>query len=223
MARSASELEALAGELFSGQLADEVKAHIRQADALRTLAPPRPGEFRPESIATGRFGDALYESLGVGAFTGRPVVEWNGFDHENDRPTFIFRPDPARPFRYVTSKGRVIEPRIMDTDGGTIPLALHGLSKFAPWGYAPAYIIHDWLFVAHKCNLAPDNDVTFEEQASLLAEAIKTLVVEGYQTVDGERRHFQKAEDTLYLIYLAVGSRIARGMWDNLSNVVCRT
>lgn len=225
MARTAHALADFADQLFSPELADAVKAEMREDVARRSLPShfPVSSEVQPKSIATGYLGDALYDHLGSGVFSGRPIVEWNGYDFANDRPTFVLRQNPASPFRYTTAKGRVIEPRLMDTDGGTIPLALHGVAKFSPWGYGPAYIIHDWLFVAHKCGLAPDNDISFEELADILGEAIKALTVSGYETCDGARRFFPKAEDTLYLIHKAVGSRIARGMWDDFANVVCRT
>ena len=222
MTRTADELALLADEMFSDDLARELKLRIAEARRAGTPSEPDPGDIHPKGIATGYLGDELYERLGVGSFSGRLVVEWNGFDFENDRPTFIFRPDPAAPFRYTTSSGRVFEPRLMDTDGGTIPLILHGIKKFSPWGYAPAYVIHDWLFVAHKCGVTPDNDVSFAQSADILGEAIKTLMVVGHADYDGTTKVFPKAEDTLYLIHLAVGSSIAKRMWDNTGNVVCR-
>jgi hypothetical protein len=222
MTRTADELAHLADKMFSDGLARELKAQIAQAECARKAMEPPPGGVHSKGIATGYLGDALYDQLGVGSFSGRLLVEWNGFDFENDRPTFIFRPEPAAPFRYTTSSGRVFEPRLMDTDGGTIPLVLHGIKKFAPWGYAPAYVIHDWLFVAHKCNVTPDNDVSFAQSVDILGEAIKTLMVSGHIDYDGTVKVFPKAEDTLYLIHMAVGSSIAKGMWDHLGNVVCR-
>lgn len=222
MTRTADELANLAEEMFSADLAHELKKQIAQAERTRHATPPSLDDFHTKGIATGYLGDELYEKLGVGSFSGRLVVEWNGFDFENDRPTFIFKPDPAAPFRYTASDGRAFEPCLMDTDGGTIPLILHGIKKFAPWGYAPAYVIHDWLFVAHKCNVTPDNDVSFERSADILAEAIKTLMVVGHVDYDGTTKVFPKAEDTLYLIHLAVSSLIAKRMWDDTDNVICR-
>lgn len=224
MPRTPEGLGRLADELFAPELAEEVKSRVDAASAalLPPHGPARHGHPQVESIATAFLGDALYEHLGAGTFSGRPIVEWNGYDLVARRPTFVLRPNPEAPFRYTTAAGRVIEPRLMDTDGGTIPLALHGIGKFSPWGYAPAYIIHDWLFVAHKCALPPDDDITFEQSADILGEAIKTLTVSGYATVDGAKRFFPKDEDTLYLIHTAVGSSIARRMWDDLVSAVCR-
>ncbi len=188
MTRTAGELTNLADEMFSDDLARELKVQIGQAARAREATNPSSDDIHTKGIATGYLGDELYERLGVGSFSGRLVVEWNGFDFENDRPTFIFKPDPTAPFRYTASSGRVFEPRLMDTDGGTIPLVLHGIKKFAPWGYAPAYVIHDWLFVAHKCDVMPDNEVSFAQSADILGEAIKTLMVVGHI---GLRRHNQ--------------------------------
>lgn len=32
----------------------------------------------------------------------------------------------------------------MFTDGGSIPVQF-GLKNYSPWGYGPAFIVHDWL------------------------------------------------------------------------------
>ena len=222
MARTAGGLAHLADEMFSEDLAQELKSRIARENAIRGAAEPVPGDVHTKGFKTLFLGDELYDGLGVGSFSGRLVVEWNRFDFDNNRPTFVYRPDPDAPFRYTASNGRVFEPRLMDTDGGTIPLILHSLGKFAPWGYAPAYVIHDWLFVAHKCNVAPDNDISFPQSADILGEAIKTLMEVGHTDFDGSTKVFPKDEDTLYLIHLGVGSSIAQGTWDNTGSVVCR-
>ena len=55
-----------------------------------------------------------------------------------------------------------------------------------------------------------------------MAEAIKTLMEVGFENQDGEIKKFPKSEDTLYLMYLAVSSSIARDAWDNPDTIRCR-
>jgi V8-like Glu-specific endopeptidase len=202
-------------DLFPRELADEVAAQI-QTEANEEQ------QTTNKSAATFYLADKFYETLRTGMYSGVPTVKWNGFDHINDRPRFIFEPQANQQFSYKTSNGKLIVPKLMDTDGGTSPLALHPLPKFSPWGYAPAYIIHDWVFVSHKCAIPPDNDVEFQESALIIAEAIKTLMEIGYSDYDGNKEKFPKAEDTLYLIYRAVNTPYAKKMWNNLSTVKCR-
>src|SRR5215204_4459054 len=71
-----------------------------------------------------------------GVLTGKLTVEWI---REN---FFIYRPDSKDPLTFVTTDGRRITPRLMYTDGGSIPPILQPIPGFSPWGYAPAYIIH---------------------------------------------------------------------------------
>ncbi|MHA3115269.1 DUF1353 domain-containing protein [Acinetobacter sp. ANC 4635] len=169
----------------------------------------------PYSLFTVFLSDNFYADLGVGRFTGRLMVCWNGMDE------FVFIPDNSHPFSYTSSDGRTITPKLMYTDGGSIPRVLRGLSKFSSWGYAPAFIIHDWLFAAHKCKYAPDTDWDLQSSALILAEAIKTLMEVGYENYEGHQVKLEKGEDTLYLIYLAVKSFIAQDIWDDKKSISC--
>ncbi len=209
------ELVSHASTMFAPELADQIQEQI-QKDVVRKLSEIGPGE---RSIATLFLGDIFYKQLGTGLFVGAPSITWNGYDRKNSRPTFLFQPDN---FTYVTSSGRQIVPGVMDTDGGSIPKLLHSIGNFTPWTYAPAYIVHDWLFVAHKCGFSPDNDIQFESSALILAESLKTLMEIGFRTEDESMQIFSKAEDTVYLIYQAVRSPIARRIWDDQEDVNCR-
>jgi hypothetical protein len=80
-----------------------------------------------------------------GMLTGKLIVQWAG---ENQ---FIYLPDPDDPLTFVTSDQRRIVPQRMYTDGGSVPTVFWALPGFSPWGYGPAYIIHDWLFEQHHC------------------------------------------------------------------------
>lgn len=211
------ELQASASHMFSDALSAEIQAKIERDATEAAPAARTRGGITPESAATLFLGDRLYKKLGQGKFSGRLALVWNGMD------SFIFVPDPSFPFTYTTSGGRVIKPRVMETDGGSIPRILRGLKKFSSWGYAPAFIIHDWLFVAKKCQAAPDNDWEFAETAGVMAEAMKTLMEAGYQSYRGETFKLEKAEDTLYLMYQAVSSSIAQNLWDDDTSVQCLT
>lgn len=202
-------------ELLEPSLAAEVIAKIK-AENMQN-APAAPDDFGPqlESIATLGLADAFYASLKTGKIEGAPIVTWNGPD------TFIFQQDAKHPFRYTTSSGRVITPGLMETDGGSVPRALRGLMRFSSWGYAPAFIVHDWIFCAKKCAIAPDNDFTLDRAGLVMAEIIKTLMDVGYTNFDGAMTKLEKAEDTLYVQYQAVVSIFARRVWDDPTSVRC--
>jgi hypothetical protein len=142
-------------------------------------------------------------------------VTWNYID------LFIFRPDAKAPFQYKRANGRTITPRLMETDGGSTPQILRGMRKFSSWGYAPAFIVHDWLFTAKKCDYAPDNVFAFEETAMIMAEIMKTLTEVGYTDYQGNVVKLPKLEDTIYLMYLGVVSSVARKVWDDNTLVHC--
>ena len=141
-----------------------------------------------------------YQNASIGKFTGSLDVRWIKPDR------FIYVPNNADPFRFVTGAKRAIVPAIMYTDGGSIPRLFWNVPGYSPWGYAPAYIIHDWLFVAHHCKDPGYSDVTFEQSATILAEGIKTLMEDGTAPKDAV---------TFEAVYSAVGSPIAKQIWDS--------
>jgi len=127
-----------------------------------------------------------YLEAGIGRIN-RPIdVVWVGSDK------FIYVPGAkGRNFGFETAKtGRIIEPGLMYTDGGSIPRFAQVFKPFSSWGYAPAYIVHDWIFYGHYCErdsgsrTAPYEDgkrfadvrgIDFHESAVILAEVIKTI------------------------------------------------
>jgi hypothetical protein len=72
----------------------------------------------------------------------------------------------------------------MYTDGGSIPRFLWGVKGYSPWSYAPAYIVHDWLFEAHHCGYTPDNRYSFEDSVAVLAEGLKAVMEQNLEVRD---------------------------------------
>lgn len=147
-----------------------------------------------------------YETTGTGSLSGNLFVMWVGEDK------FVFAPDPASPLTYQNA-GRKIRPGIMYTDGGSIPKLAQPLGGFSPWGYAPGYMIHDWIFVGHHCVVDGKNDgrfndvkdIEFHESATILAEVIKTLI---------ETKQVPAHDLAFPAISNAVDSFVARTLWD---------
>ncbi|MGD9864376.1 MAG: hypothetical protein AB7S99_14300 [Pseudodonghicola sp.] len=136
-------------------------------------------------------GHVDYDATPAGEFRGSLFVMWVGEGGKAGDGRFVYVPNPRDPLRLVRggdapSPG-VIQPEMIYTDGGSIPRAGQLFNGFAPWGYAPAYMIHDWLFVARHCltDGAPTRaereiaDMEFHESAEIIAEAIKALIASG--------------------------------------------
>ena len=141
-----------------------------------------------------------YNETGKGQFEGVVEVRWL----EPDR--FLFVPNRDNPLRFTSADGtRVFEPQPMYTDGGSIPRIFWSIPGYSPWGFGPAYIIHDWLFDAHHCNLQGYEDITFEDSARLMGETIKTLM---------ETDRVPKDEALFANVVGAVGTPIAKRLWD---------
>jgi hypothetical protein len=91
----------------------------------------------------------------AGQFKGTAFVMWAGEGNGSGDGNFLFVPDPRDPLIFTRadpqSLGGVIQPGLMYTDGGSIPKIAQVFNGFSPWGYAPGYMIHDWLFVGRHC------------------------------------------------------------------------
>ncbi|WP_171211814.1 MULTISPECIES: hypothetical protein [unclassified Ruegeria] len=137
-----------------------------------------------------------YDDIAAGEIKGSLTLLWvDETQRGSGDGTFVFVPnkDPLRMERHdPRATVPEIRPQIMYTDGGSIPKAAQALKGFSPWGYAPAYMLHDWLFVARKC--LNDNDataeeqkmesVTFKESVRIAVEAIKGLEDKGTVTAN---------------------------------------
>lgn len=136
-----------------------------------------------------------YADFKPGRFEGEPTLVWVKPD--------IFRLEPNMPpFRFVRGNGEVVEPGRMFTDGGSIPRALWFVKDLSPWSYAPAFLIHDWLF---DCHHTGTTDKGFEEVRDIMMEGVRTLMDSGL--CEANRLVFE-------LIYSGIDSFIARRIWD---------
>jgi hypothetical protein len=140
-----------------------------------------------------------YQTTPSARYSGAVDVRWVKNDY------FQFLPNKDDPFTLTRADGRVIRPGPMFTDGGSIPQFLWGVPGYSPWGYAPAYIIHDWVFESKHCGYAPDNSFTFQESVQLMAEGLKAIM----EVTPEVRNYF--VFDT---VVAAVGSPIAERLWE---------
>lgn len=133
-------------------------------------------------------GQVDYDAAPEGKFTGSLLVMWVGEGTLQGDGRFVFVPSPNAPLTFTRNNPSAsitkITPEMMYTDGGSIPRAATLFNGFSPWGYAPAYMVHDWIFVARHCltdgtpteaERAVDA-MSFVESAQIIAEAIKTLI-----------------------------------------------
>ena len=142
--------------------------------------------------------DLFYSKTPTGRFLGKLTVEWIAPNQ------FIYRPDPSEPLVYTTADGRRIQPQLMYTDGGSIPRLFWSAPDLGPWDFAPGYIIHDWLFQQHHCQIGDWQNYDFPKSAQTLAEGIKTQMEKA-----------GKPEPTIvYAIYSAVRSPVAENLWN---------
>lgn len=158
-----------------------------------------------------------YLHTAPGHFTGSVFVMWVGEGNGSGDGNFLFVPDPRDPLVFTRadpqSHGAVIKPGLMYTDGGSIPKIAQVFNGFSPWGYAPAYMIHDWLFVGRHCLVDGEpgtrfdqiKEVDFTDSATILGEAIRALVA------SNQVKPNDVAGET---ITGAVDSVVARKLWD---------
>jgi len=106
----------------------------------------------------------------MGTFVGSVDLRWLYED------TFLFVPDDDLPFLFVRPNGEVIRPGPMVTDGGSVPRAFWPFRGYSPWAFAPAYVLHDWMFQARHCGFHPPDTHTFDDSVAVFAEALATLM-----------------------------------------------
>lgn len=142
-----------------------------------------------------------YDGIEVGALKGDLIVEWRKPNH------FVYLPSEDNPLRFTRgSNNGVIEPLKMWTDGGSIPRAFWVFRNYSPWGYGPAFIVHDWLFRMQHCEIDGYDEYDVKTAAIVMSEVMKTLM---------EQPDFDYgSKQSMYLMYKAVMSEPARSSWE---------
>lgn len=158
-----------------------------------------------------------YHKLATGQLSGSLFVMWVSEGNNSGDGNFLFVPDPRAPLIFhradPSSPGGTIQPGLMYTDGGSIPKIAQVFKGLSPWGYAPAYMIHDWVFVAHHCIVDGSTEsrfdqvrgIEFDDSAAILGEAIKALI---------KVRQVAPNDVAPAAITSAVGSAVAKSLWD---------
>ena len=141
-----------------------------------------------------------YDELDVGRLEGKVLVQWIEPD------LFIFTPDQNERLKFIRKNGDEIMPQRMLTDGGSIPRSVWILRSYSPWGFAPAFIIHDWLFEVKHCHFSEHEGYTHVDAARVMAEIMKTMMESKKVAVD---------RSTVISMYSAVVSPLAKENWDN--------
>lgn len=141
-------------------------------------------------------GQVDYANAPVGRFSGSLFVMWVGEGGPSGDGAFVYVPAPGNELTFTRRRAdgsaQAIRPTMMYTDGGSIPKIGQVFKGLSPWGYAPAYMVHDWLFRARQCVTDGKEteaerlvaDMTFQQSADIIAEAIKTLQAEGRVSKD---------------------------------------
>lgn len=84
--------------------------------------------------------------------------------------------------------------------------AFSGASRATPLGgYAPAYVVHDWLFGVQHCGHGPDRKFPFEDSVKVMVEGLKADM----EAAPGVKNYF-----VFYTVVGAVESSIARRLWE---------
>lgn len=161
------------------------------------------------------------DEVQAGQFHGTVHVVWvgEGSDTSGDG-LFVYLPQPGDELRFVRpntsgpgTSAQVIEPYAIYTDGGSIPRLATLYPGLSPWGYGPAYIIHDFLFIARICGRSeepwPQDDfareMDFNDTVEIMAEALKTLMEQDLvaeRPVSGQ------------LVTYGVSTGISREIWE---------
>lgn len=143
-----------------------------------------------------------YEQTVPGELKGDLIVRW----HKPNK--FVYLPDEDNPLRFTRgTDGDVLQPEEMETDGGSVPRQFWVLKNFSPWGYGPAFVIHDWLFRMQHCQLPGHERYDLETAAVIMSEVMRTLID------DPDFNYGSKS--SMYLMHEAVKTPVARLTWES--------
>jgi hypothetical protein len=140
-----------------------------------------------------------YNTIKSGKLSGKVIVQWIEPD------LFVFLPDSKQPLTFTRNNGQKITPGRMLTDGGSIPRPIWILRSYSPWGFAPAFIVHDWLFTMKQCKLGGYERLTLNDSGLVMAEVMKTMI---------EAKKVEAGPLTVVSMHQAVVSPIARASWN---------
>jgi len=138
-----------------------------------------------------------YSKTEKGQLKGKIIVEWL------EPEKFRFVPDSNDPFTFVRSNGEQITPGEMITDGGSIPRPVRVFRHYSPWGYTPAFIIHDWIFRMKYCKLDGYENYDVDKAATIMSEVMKTMM----------EATVEKDKDAMYFMYEAVKTAPVKKIW----------
>ena len=177
------------------------------------------------TITLGACAFFTYEGTAPGQLKGQLLVVWVGEDR------FVYWPKTKDPLTFELGPAlraklgiSSVRPGLMYTDGGSIPRPLRAFDGFSPWGYGPAYIMHDWIFAAHHCLVQgrpdPQDPVeydkvklfSFDDSAELLAEVMKTLMVD---------KRVRTNAEVFNAISFGVDSVVAKNLWNTSDPTSC--
>lgn len=157
-----------------------------------------------------------------GVVSGKLMVFWVAEDrfvyypYFGDPLKFKLPPDLAAKYGNDT-----IRPGAIYTDGGSIPKGLQSLAGFSPWGYGPAYIVHDWLFEAHRCVEANTVDMLDErdrEEAQRVRNmdfAMSADILAAVVFALAKQEKVPRRGLAPNAIYTGVDSMVAKRLWDS--------
>lgn len=164
-----------------------------------------PGSRLPEtSVAEASAAVNLYARYAVGQFMYLESIRlrWLTLRDTKAPDYFALVPRKNTPFAFRRpNTDEIITPRHMFTDGGSVPWLVQSLPNLSPWGYGPAYLIHDYLFDLHHCQ---STKLDFETARDIMMEALKTLMETGLSP---------KSEWTFWAIYQGINGSAARQYW----------
>ena len=142
-----------------------------------------------------------YSSVKTGKIKGSLIVEWITYDE------FRYLPHPDKPLVFTRFNNESIQPDVMITDGGSIPRVFRFMKNYSPWGYGPAFIVHDWLFMMNHCKLPGHEKYTLEVSGQIMSEVIKTMME--------DPKFGGKDSLALYSMHQAVTSDTAKKYFEN--------
>ncbi|MBY5426997.1 hypothetical protein [Rhizobium leguminosarum] len=177
-------------EVSRSALLRKTSEHLRLAGKLSALADT-------EMLRLGAV--SVFDDYRTGQFSNldRIDLRWCAPDW------FEYIPNEDAHFYFTKPNAEQVSPGRLFTDGGSIPKLFTFAKNLSPWGYLPAFLLHDWQFDLHHSGASGES---FESVRDTMMEALKTLMVMGT---------FPRSELDFNLIYVGINSSIARDVWNS--------